>query len=289
MLWIDRDDAVQKIAQIRHPKIRAAVEELRERGVTRLLNAVPMSLCDGLVEDFHKFCRQNSGMASEATQQEGFRSRLYNLHSLSDSGLAIALNPLVLSVLDTIFSERAALNTTLYFEQSSQQEVHRDTPFFMTNRYPGEFVGVWFALEDVHEESGPLMYFPGAHRVPIDLEKARAAGDADPSRVTDMFREYNRLLRAGIEAGDFQEERLLIRKGDAAIWHPELPHGGSAIAGFRRSRHSLVAHYMPEGAYVQTVGYFFGLEPEKQIMEFMDAGSGRLRRWSEPPRFMPNS
>jgi hypothetical protein len=66
-----------------------------------------------------------------------------------------------------------------------------------------------------------------------------------------------------------------------------LPHGGSSIDK-TKSRKSIVAHYIPEGAYVQTVGYFFGIEEERKIMEFQATEADRLMRWNEKPIFMTN-
>jgi ectoine hydroxylase-related dioxygenase (phytanoyl-CoA dioxygenase family) len=289
MLWIDADDAPERIAKIRSPTLRQIVGELREDGFTVLKGAADERDCDALRKDFAEFREAHPEETKKATLKEGFTSRLYNIHRISAAGMRVALNPLVMNVLDQIFSERAALNTTLFFEQGSQQPVHRDTPFFTAARYPGEYVGAWYALEDVDEDAGPLVYFPGAHKIPVNLEQAKACGAGEPLRVGEMFEHYCRQVTDGISAGGYKEHKLILKKGDVAIWHPELPHGGSAINTPGKTRRSLVAHYIPEGAYIQTVGYFFKLEEPRQIMEFIDAAQGRMMRWVEPPQFMPNN
>ena len=289
MLWIDYHDSIKKIESIRHPVVKQAVIELCTEGFTVLEQVIPSALCDAAIEDFDKFCNEHVEESKQAMQKEGFRSRLYNLHNIGPACKAVALAPLVLAVLDHIFSQRAALNSTLFFEQSSQQHTHRDTPFFTADPYPGEFAGVWFAFEDVHEDSGPLSYVPGAHKFEVNISEAREAGNSDPSLVDTMFLNYNAQIQNYISKNRLKDKLLIIKKGDVAIWHPELPHGGSPICGVKRSRKSMVAHYIPEGAYIQTVGYFFGLEEKRKIMEFMDAGDGRLMRWNEYPIFMPNS
>ena len=194
-----------------------------------------------------------------------------------------------MDVLDCLFSARAALNSTLYFEQGSQQALHRDTPFFTAEPFRGEFAGVWYALEDVKPDAGPLIYVPGGQKYAVDLQKSIDAGQRDAAQVSTMFEHYNTQVKSVVEDHQLPVKTLIIEKGDVAIWHPELPHGGSAISRSHVSRNSLVAHYIPEGAYIQTVGYFFELEPQRKIMEFMDSGLGRMMRWNEKPVFMPNA
>lgn len=48
----------------------------------------------------------------------------------------------------------------LNFPRGSQQETRSDTYFF--NSIPSGFMcGVWVALENIHPDSGPLLYSPG--------------------------------------------------------------------------------------------------------------------------------
>jgi hypothetical protein len=284
MLWIDAEDAPARIAKIRSPALRQIVGELRDDGFTVLKGAVDERDCDELLRDFYEFRRTHPEETKSATLKEGFTCGLYNIHSISPAGMRVALDPFVMNILDQIFSERAALNSTVFFEQGSQNHVHRDTAFFANIEDAGEFVGAWYALEDVQEDAGPFVYYPGGHKLRVDIEKAWASTNGDASRVGEMFKHYNGQIPNALAAGGFREHKLIVKKGDVAIWHPELPHGGSTIETPGKSRRSLVAHYIPEGPYIQQVGYFFN----PQITEFLDAAQGRMMRSVEPPQFMPN-
>jgi hypothetical protein len=71
-----------------------------------------------------------------------------------------------MSLLDFLFARSAGIYTSLLFEYGSQQPIHRDSPFFHT--FPiNYFFGVWFALEDIHPDSGPLIYVPGGYRFQV--------------------------------------------------------------------------------------------------------------------------
>jgi len=284
-LWIDSEVAEQAIGKIENEAVRSAVQQIRSSGFTILPGVLRDEDCNGALADYDRFCRENRAHADEFKLDTGFHSRLYNLHMTSQSVRNVALNPTILEVLDHVFPARCALNSTLFFEQGSQQEIHRDTPFFTAKPFEGEFVGVWYALEDVHDEAGPLLYVEKGHLLPVDRYRTRDRGELD---VGKLFLDYCDQVKELCANSGLVTKRLLLKKGDAAIWHAELPHGGSPIAR-ALSRRSVVAHYIPEGAYIQDVGYFFGLQQEQQIMEFTDAGNGRLMRWCEPPVFMPNA
>lgn len=287
MLWIDATDTDTEIrvARIRDPRIRQAVQEVKDSGFAVLAQLIPDQDCDLVIADFNRFCAENPEHSREFTLSSGNHSRLYNLHQQSLTTRRLALHPVVMSIMDVLFSNRASLNSTLFFEEGSEQQIHRDTPFFTAEPFPGEFMGVWFALEDVQDDAGPLVYLPGAHRLDFDMEEVKT----DAAHVGEMFLRYCKQIEEKAYGEGIEVRRALLKKGDVAIWHPELPHGGSAIRQPGKTRRSLVGHYMPEGAYIQPVGYFFGLEHNKKIMEFQDAGiDSRLMRWNERPIFMPN-
>lgn len=83
-------------------------------------------------------------------------------------------------------------------------------------------------------------------------------------------------------------EKVSANVGDLIIWHPELPHGGSKILNRGNTRHSLVCHYMPDGAYVQKIDYFFGLEEKSKIMSYSSKQINNRRMRSGETVFASN-
>ena len=172
--------------------------------------------------------------------------------------------------------------SSLYFEESSRQAIHRDTPFFYGHPR-ATFLGVWFALEDVRLDAGPLTYYPGGHRLVLETRGERSAS------VNDAWQGYcDRLLNACVAAG-IERQQALVKKGTCVIWHPELPHGGSEISRPGASRRSIVFHCAPTDVTLYGVDEFFGFKPifpkENHIIKNKTGG---LMIDQGPPSFAQN-
>jgi phytanoyl-CoA hydroxylase len=74
-----------------------------------------------------------------------------------------------------------------------------------------------------------------------------------------------------------RRRKLLMNAGDAVIWHPQLPHGGTVINAPDRTRYSLVFHTTPEGVPVYHQDVFF--RPNRQAPETPTWGYFR-GRWA---------
>ena len=75
---------------------------------------------------------------------------------------AIAANPAVLALLGKLIGRPAFPFQTLNFPVGIQQDAHSDPVHFSS--LPERFMcGVWLAMEDVAEGSGPLFYHLGSH------------------------------------------------------------------------------------------------------------------------------
>ena len=111
----------------------------------------------------------------------------------------IASNPSVLALLARLYGRRAFPFQTLNFPVGTQQHPHTDSVHFSS--MPERFMcGVWVALEDIHPDAGPLMYYPGSHRLPVFTNEhvgfASHAADAVPGQAV-----YEPMWRARRMAG----------------------------------------------------------------------------------------
>lgn len=154
---------------------------------------------------------------------------------------AIAANQAVLDLLSKLYGRRAFPFQTLNFPVGTQQHFHSDSIHFSSA--PERFMcGVWLALEDIHEDAGPLVYYPGSHRWPIlyndAIGKVAGADNADFAQPP-----YEAAWRALVEATGTQPEYFRPRKGQALIWAANLLHGGSRQKDPARTRWSQVTHY----------------------------------------------
>lgn len=287
--WIDRPDALALLDRSKAPPaFKDAARDLIVDGFTVLRQAIAAELCDQVIEDYHRFARDNP--QAVAFDAHGRERRLLQFHQVCDSSMRVATDPGVMAVLDYIFGRRTSPYSSLTFRYGTQQEIHRDTPHFAT--WPeSQFVGVWTALEDIHPDSGPLQYVKGAHRyrlAPQDVLKhvREKHSHLNPTEQIDkaLWR-YNDQVE--LHAGEHGELTLApaMKRGDVAIWHAQLPHGGSPAADPSRSRWSMVVHCTPEGVQGHEYQTFFtheGPAPPADRYDCREAYGRKIAYIGEP-------
>ena len=216
-----------------------------EDGLLRIPDAVPAHLCDQAIRDYDDFevFRESRGCAVRGANGRNYR--LVNFHLESKSLLAAGLCDSFHKVATAFFRRQSTIYTSLSYKHGSQQKAHVDTPYFWTRPF-NLFVGVWLALEDVAPDAGPLFYYPGSHRLFLREDQlidvyCRANGD-----LQGMFD----LIREEVEKTT-RPEPVLIRKGDAVVWHPGIVHGGMVATDPKATRFSIVYHFAPLGVNVR--------------------------------------
>lgn len=68
-------------------------------------------------------------------------------------------------LLSALFGNNAILFQSINFFTGSEQHTHSDS-IHMTTYPEGGLLAIWFALEDITIENGPLHYYPGSHKLP---------------------------------------------------------------------------------------------------------------------------
>ncbi len=169
--------------------------------------------------------------------------RLQDAWLKEESVKQIALFPTVLHALQSLHGGKRPMPfQTLNFAVGTQQATHSDTIHFNSSP-PGLMCGVWTALEDIDESNGPLVYYPGSHRLP---EETMQSFGLHPN--WDDYPEYEAAIRRLIEEHGLEPQLGTIKRGEAIIWAANLLHGGSPIKDPDRTRLSQVTHYFFEGA-----------------------------------------
>jgi len=150
---------------------------------------------------------------------------------------ALATDPNILAILRTLYDRQPVPFQTLNFKYGTQQRPHSDTLHF--NSIPARFMcGVWVALEDVGPDNGPLVYYPGSHRLPDLLPHQMGRTSKSFS-----YAEYEDMQEALMAAYGLSPSEAHVRRGDAVIWAANLVHGGTAIRAQGSTRWSQVTHY----------------------------------------------
>jgi hypothetical protein len=168
-------------------------------------------------------------------------SRIQDLWQRSAAVRSLAILPQIIAPLEAYFGRRAIPFQTLNFKYGSQQAAHSDLIHFTPD--PIEFMcGVWMALEDVHDDAGPLEYFPGSQKWPLLSMEATGAPDHQ-SPEASYNSHYEPAMAAQIAQRQAESSRGLIKKGQAIVWAANLVHGGAARRDQDKTRYSQVTHF----------------------------------------------
>jgi len=171
--------------------------------------------------------------------------RVFDGWTVNESVRRIATNPGILDLLSALYGRRAFPFQTLNFAVGTQQHVHADLVHFCAR--PLRFMcGVWVALEDIREGSGPLMYYAGSHKWPMLLPGDVGAPPASPGTIYEHYHLLEKAWEAEIQAHDAKPSYFLPKKGQALIWDANLLHGGAPQTDRSLTRHSQVTHYFFE-------------------------------------------
>jgi ectoine hydroxylase-related dioxygenase (phytanoyl-CoA dioxygenase family) len=115
--------------------------------------------------------------------------------------------------------------------------------------YPlGFLVANWVAFEDVRENSGPLEYYPGSHKLPylLSAEVGLAPNDYKRNGAASYSQHYEPAIFSACEKAGLEKKTFLAKKGDVLFWHANLAHGGAARIDRTLSRKALVCHFFAE-------------------------------------------
>ena len=143
----------------------------------------------------------------------------------------------------------------------------------MTTYPVGYLAANWIAFEDIADDSGPLEYYPGSHKLPYLFSKdVGITFEEAASGYAAYHEKYEPAVAREIAENHLKPEYFLAQKGDVLIWHANLLHGGSRRRSAERSRKALVCHFFAEGCvcYHDYVGSLSYLHPPKVTSENFD-------------------
>jgi hypothetical protein len=215
-----------------------------------------------------------------AVKSTGENQRLQDAWIFDDDVRAIATNHLLMDLLTKLYGRRPVPFQTLNFPVGTQQSFHSDCAHFSC--LPERFMcGVWLAMEDIHQDAGPLTYIAGSHRWPVisnlmvGRTSANNAHDSAQSPFEDAWKAIARATNA-------QPETFCPNKGQALIWAANLLHGGSPQIDPTRTRWSQVSHYYFEDCIYYTPAFSDEAIGELDVRSIENIATGEL----EPSRYL---
>ena len=265
VLWTDRSDFEDELARRRatlgvDDTDAELLQDWARDGFVRFPALIEPAAVEGLLADAEAAWRERpridvniSGLGIVEMPEAPLREqighhhyRLLDLQDVSESARRIALGRRLSRFLRLLFDDVPVAMQSLFFEYPSEQETHQDFPFVQA-RILSHLVGCWIACEEVDERNGPLVYYPGSHRLPkFDWGGGNLAMEGEDAGRVAKFTDY--LERASTEAG--LERRILkASQGDVLLWHGALAHGGAPAEDPEATRKTFVVHYSSATAY----------------------------------------
>jgi len=218
----------------------AQVQEFADRGILKVDFGFDPALLDAIVEKVHALYPEefHEGLTPVTRVQDAWKT--------VDESRQLAVDRRATIALAELYGRQALPFQTLNFPKGTSQMAHSDTIHFSTIP-AGYMAGIWVALEDIDRDNGPLVYYPGSHKLPyysmqdLGLEPGYRNYHLYEQRIKELVAEHG-----------FEAEYGIVRKGEAIIWHANLLHGGAPQNDMSRSRNSQVTHYYFEGCKYYT-------------------------------------
>ena len=157
--------------------------------------------------------------------------------------VSLARDDDVLSFLEFLYKKRPIPFSTINFIKSSEQPLHSDYIHFSSKpeRY---LTGVWFALEDIDANSGPLQIVPKSHKLPITtLDELGQDIPKNTRQLKENYTAYEQHVKRIVKENNLSSKKITLNKNQCLVWSANLLHGGSPIHDESLTRRSLVVHY----------------------------------------------
>lgn len=151
----------------------------------------------------------------------------------------------IMDVLDFTLGKHMHAFQSINFLTGSEQAAHSDSIHMTT--YPlGYLAAAWIALEEMTPDNGPLIHYPGSHKLPYLLNDGYDHGGGTFTIGEEAYARYEQAVAKSIADGRFETREFHARPGDVLIWHANLLHGGKKMSVPNASRKSMAIHYFAD-------------------------------------------
>lgn len=264
--WIDREsesqikDRVESLSIANKELMLAKLLEWKANGIVIFSNVVDRDTIDAYLEEVETF-RSNPSDYAISVEIQGKQTwspelrevdlsrpgvKYNHMHCSSWHAARLSLSEQITQFLSLILESRPCPMQSLTFWHGSQQPAHIDYPYVRQQRRIPFMAASWIPLEDVHPDSGPLAYFPGAHKTEVSGFFDWGAGNILSEGLETQTRngmDFALFIEQRMSQASIEEAVFLPKKGDVLIWHANMPHKGTSVANPGLTRKSYVTHY----------------------------------------------
>ena len=254
--WLDRPDWEQLLAaKLSRGELTPADAEVcrhwAREGYIILKGLVPAPLLDAGWKAYEQAIA--AGMVKLPEDKIGahdpWPGRYLDPHLKVPEFCPVMRHPAILRWVGLLMDREPAPFQSIASHKGTQQEPHSDSIHMTT--YPlGYLTAAWIAFEDIHPDSGPLVYYPGSHRLPyvFSREVGISPGEFVSAGYVAYAAKYEPFIRGLLQQHACAPAYFQAGKGDVLLWHANLIHGGAPRRDVTRSRRAMVCHYFVKGA-----------------------------------------
>jgi phytanoyl-CoA hydroxylase len=160
--------------------------------------------------------------------------------TFNQAALEIITNPAISQLLTTLSNrQKHIIWQTMFFDKSTGTVPHQDH-YYLDSDPPGKLIACWFALEDIHYDSGAFFVIPKSQKGQLITRNYNIRDFSD-------HEEYVEKIQKLIREKNYTPKPMLLEKGSVLFWHPFLIHGAFQNINPQYSRKSLTTHFLPEG------------------------------------------
>ena len=251
--WLDREDAeylVEKLLADNQltPEEAKLCRKWIVDGYVILENFFTADYLDEVWLDYENAIATSLIKPEPNCEVNGLPGRNLNTHFQVSKIEDLLRHQKVTRVISLLLGVKCLPFQTITGHNGSQQLEHSDAIHMTT--YPMDYLAAtWTAFEDIHPDSGPLVYYPGSHRLPhfLTQEANIHIGAYQDPNDNSYHEKYEPGIQKIIQENNLEPKYFIAKKGDVLIWHSNLIHGGSKRKNFNLSRKAVVCHYFAEG------------------------------------------
>ncbi|MGL5939381.1 MAG: phytanoyl-CoA dioxygenase family protein [Waterburya sp.] len=251
--WLDRKDAAKLVAQLLvEGQLTEADAQLCRQWITDGYVIIPKLFSDSILDaawaEYEQAIADNKITPEPVCEVNHLPGRNLNTHFHVPKIAAMLNEERVTRIISMLLGAKCLPFQTITGHNGSQQLEHSDAIHMTT--YPMDYLAAtWTAFEDINPDSGPLVYYPGSHRLPHFLSKEAniSLGEFQERGYMTYHEKYEPGLQKIIQDHQLEAKYFYAQKGDVLIWHSNLIHGGSKRKNLELSRNALVCHYFAEG------------------------------------------
>lgn len=195
-------------------------------------DVLPSDACDRLCQ------------AASELDDEGHApvSPFMNPHRTHEAFFAALCTPAIVAVLERLVGGRVSGIQSQYFPGvpgTPGFAVHQDNHYVEAGR--DAFASAWMALDDVDEENGALIAWPGSQREPL-LPVVEIPGvEPHPNQA------FNAIRQEVVVPGGYAPRTVVVPRGGVVFLHGHLLHASHPNRAWR-TRRSLLATYVRRGS-----------------------------------------